>query len=128
VGSAGVGSGSAPQLDAPAPEPAPAAPQRQWGPELPTPVDPRGSASGGLVTGSPLELTRVEGASDRLVAVLAVDGQPVRAGVGDSFGPGGQLLLLSLQQGPANGQWTAVVQVGQGEPFDVVTGTPTRLP
>ena len=28
--------------------------------------------------------------------------------VGDDFGPGGALLLLSLQQGPEDGQWTAV--------------------
>ena len=48
--------------------------------------------------------------------------------MGESFGPSGSLLLLSLQEGPDEGQWTAVLQLGQGDPFDVVTGAPVRLP
>ena len=30
--------------------------------------------------------------------------------MGEAFGPDGSLLLLSLQQGPDAGGWTAVVQ------------------
>ena len=55
-------------------------------------------------------------------AVLTVDGASQTVRVGDDFGPDGSLLLLSLQQGPDDGQWTAVVQRGSGDPFDVVTG------
>ena len=71
-----------------------------------------------------VSLVRV--ASDQ-TAVLSVDGtaEPVR--VGDDFGPGGSLLLLSVQQGPDEGQWTAVVQRGTGDPFDVVTGVPATV-
>ncbi len=101
------------------------------------PVRPEGST--GVPTGTPttggpssagrrLSLTRVEAVGDGFEAVLALDTTSMRAAVGASFGPGGELLLLSLQQGPADGQWTAVVQRGLGEPFDVVTGTPARLP
>jgi hypothetical protein len=119
-----------PQLGAPAPAPppapAPADPPREWTPELPAPGGGRGVDV--TVSARSLGLTGVEGPSERLVAVLTIDGRPVRAAVGDSFGPAGQLLLLSLQQGPSDGQWTAVVQLGKGEPFDVVTGTSTRLP
>jgi hypothetical protein len=84
-------------------------------------------AGGASLVGRQLSLTRVEAAGEEFVAVLSLEGAAMRVGVGASFGPGGELLLLSLQQGPADGQWTAVVQRGQGEPFDVVTGTPVRL-
>ena len=96
------------------------------GPAIPEPSVPDGSS--GSVSDAKLELTGVEVKGDTFVAVLAIDGQKVRAEVSDSFGPGGQLLLLSLQQGPRASQWTAVVQAGRGEPFDVVSGTPTRIP
>lgn len=60
-------------------------------------------------------------------AELSVDGARQSVRVGDAFGPGGALLLLSLQQGPDVGQWTAVVQLGSGEPFDVVSGQPASI-
>lgn len=117
----------APQVDAPA--------ATVEVPQAPVPLPPAtgtstDAPSSGVasLTGRRLSLTRVEGAGEDLVAVLALDGTPMRARVGASFGPGGELLLLSLQQGPAESQWTAVVQRGRGEPFDVVTGSPTRLP
>lgn len=123
---------SAPQVDtAPLDEPAPTVDLPQPPVALPAPPETSSGApaSGGTsLAGRKLSLTSVEAAGDGFVAVLALDGTPVRAEVGASFGPGGELLLLSLQQGPAHGQWTAVVQKGRGEPFDVVTGTPTRLP
>lgn len=75
-----------------------------------------------------LSLLAVEGEGAGRTAVFTVDGTRVRAGVGDSFGPAGQLLLLSLQQEPDGGGWTAVVQATGGEPFDVVTGRPASLP
>ena len=86
------------------------------------------AAGGESLVGRRLSLTAVDTEGDGFVAVLSLDGTPIRAAVGASFGPGGELLLLSLQQGPADGQWTAVVQRGRGEPFDVVTGSPVRLP
>ena len=85
------------------------------------------AAGGASLVGRKLSLTRVEAAGEDFVAVLSLEGTAMRAAVGASFGPGGELLLLSLQQGPADGQWTAVVQRGRGEPFDVVTGSPVRL-
>ncbi|CAA9347926.1 MAG: hypothetical protein AVDCRST_MAG07-2803, partial [uncultured Frankineae bacterium] len=75
-----------------------------------------------------LALTRVEARGGSFAAVLTIDGVPVRVRVGETFGPGGGLRLVSLQQGPAAGQWTAVVRPGSAQPFDVVTGTPVRLP
>jgi hypothetical protein len=59
--------------------------------------------------------------------VLSLDGKALRAAAGTRFGPGGELLLVSVQQGPEASQWTAVVQRGRGTPFDVVTGTPVRI-
>ena len=86
------------------------------------------SAGGASLTGRRLSLTSVQAAGDSFTAVLSLDGTALRAAVGATFGPGGELRLLSLQQGPSDGQWTAVVQKGTAEPFDVVTGTPKRLP
>lgn len=112
-------------------EPAPQTPGLSF-PEVvvepPAPQQPIPAGSSASVARKTLELTDVEVTGERFVAVLALDGQRSRAEVGDSFGPGGQLLLLSLQQGPRDGQWTAVVQAGQGDPFDVVSGTPSRIP
>ena len=106
-------------LDLPQPPEALPAP-----PGTSTGTPPSGGAS---LVGRQLSLTRVEAAGEDFVAVLSLDGTPSRVAVGASFGPGGELLLLSLQQGPVDGQWTAVVQRGRAEPFDVVTGTPVRL-
>ena len=74
-----------------------------------------------------LLLEAVRGSGDSRTAVFVVGEEKVSVGVGDAFGAGGDLLLLSLQQGPADGQWTAVVQVRTGEPFDVVTGSPVTV-
>jgi hypothetical protein len=61
------------------------------------------------------------------VGVFAVGDVEETVKVGDTFGPDKHLLLLSLQQGPGDDQWTAVVQIGDGDPFDVVTGSPVLL-
>ena len=58
------------------------------------------------------------------VGVFTVNGVRSTVKVDETFGPGKHLLLVSLQQGPADDQWTAVVQLGDGDPFDVVTGNP----
>jgi hypothetical protein len=94
-------------------------------------VDAPGGGTGTpdeLASASTVSLVRVEGGPTARSAVLTVDGSQQRAAVGESFGPSGSLLLLSLQEGPDEGQWTAVLQVGQGDPFDVVTGAAVRLP
>ena len=98
--------------------------------DVPRQVEPPTSPVGpsAPLTGRSLQLDRVEAVGDSYEGVLAVDGAPTRVKVGDSFGPGEQLLLLSLQQGPGTDQWTAVVQAGQGEPFDLVNGVSRRIP
>jgi hypothetical protein len=70
----------------------------------------------------PLVLRSVAGTGDALTATFVIDGHRTTARPGASFGPIGEIRLVSLQQGPAADQWTAVLQVGDGEPFDVVTG------
>lgn len=87
--------------------------------------------SGGSGTSQPapvkeykLVLTRVTGTAKDRSAVFTIDGNQVTAKVGEIFGPTEQIKFVSLQQGPKNGQWTAVLQVGDGDPFDVVTGVP----
>lgn len=82
---------------------------------------PDGAPDGGL---SQVRLVRVT--ADQ-TAVLTVDGTSQTVRVGDGFGPAGSLLLLSLQEGPDDGQWTAVVQRGSGDPFDVVSGSPATV-
>ena len=71
-----------------------------------------------------LILKRVFGDGSDLSAVFTVDGKQMTAKVGSTFGPTAEIKLLSLQQGPKDEQWTAVLQVGDGDPFDVVTGEP----
>jgi hypothetical protein len=75
-----------------------------------------------------MALLSVDGGQAARTAVFTIDGAQQRVAVGESFGPSDSVLLLSLQQGPDAGQWTAVVQLGQGEPFDVVTGVVVQLP
>ena len=87
---------------------------------------------GGVPTVEPvpageLALVGVQGADAARSAVFTVGGTRETVAVADSFGPDGSLLLLSLQEGPEPGQWTAVVQRGQADPFDVVTGQPVAL-
>lgn len=105
---------------------APAAPAAPAVPAAPA----AGAGTGSGATPAPtagstalsIALLRTEGAEPSRTAVFTVDGAEVVVAVGDSFGPDDSLLLLSLQEGPAAGGWTAVVQSGQGEPFSVVTG------
>ena len=75
-----------------------------------------------------LALLRTDGTDTARTAVFTVDGAEQAVAVGEAFGADGSLLLLSLQQGPEQGGWTAVVQQGSGDPFDVVTGVPVSLP
>lgn len=88
---------------------------------LPVPAEGGGQALQQLV------LTGVQGADGSRSAVFTLDGVRTTVAVGGSFGSGDALLLLSLQEGPDQGQWTAVVQLGQGDPFDVVTGQPVSV-
>ena len=88
---------------------------------------PTSNSGGGTTQPAPVQeyklvLTGVSGTGDALSAVFTIDGKQRTAKVGSTFGPTSEIKLLSLQQGPKNGQWTAVLQVGDGEPFDVVTG------
>ena len=90
------------------------------------PVEPAPTAS--PVERRPLVLTGVETTGDTSTALFVLAGTPVRVPVSGSFGPADELLLLSVQQGPGTGQWTAVVKLRTGSPFDVVTGTPASVP
>ena len=69
-----------------------------------------------------LVLVEVAEQGGALEAVFTVDGVRTAVRVDGVFGPRSEIRLLALQEGPASGQWTAVLQVGDGEPFDVVTG------
>ncbi|MCU1693331.1 MAG: hypothetical protein JWM64_2422 [Frankiales bacterium] len=69
-----------------------------------------------------LMLQRVYGAGKDLTAEFTIDGRKQVAKIGVRFGPTSEIRLISLQQGPKASQWTAVLQVGDGEPFDAVTG------
>ncbi|MBC7680513.1 MAG: hypothetical protein H7233_16235 [Pseudorhodobacter sp.] len=105
------------------------------GPTTSTPTTSRptsASPDGPAATAAPepavkeykLILKRVFGDGSNLSAVFTVDGKQMTAKVGSTFGPTAEIKLLSLQQGPKDEQWTAVLQVGDGSPFDVVTGEP----
>lgn len=72
-------------------------------------------------------LMRVFGEGKDQSAVFSIDGKQQTAKVGSTFGPTAEILLLSLQQGPEDAQWTAVLQVGDSDPFDVVTGEPAYV-
>lgn len=74
-----------------------------------------------------LSLVRVSGDVDALTAVFDLDGASVPVAPGARFGAASDLLLVSVQQGPADGQWTAVVQIADREPFDVVSGSPVTV-
>jgi hypothetical protein len=94
---------------------------------VPQPAAPVSSASSAPAEGT-LELQAVEVAGEQRTAVFALDGTTLRAQVGASFGPDAALLLLSLQQERGGVQWTALVQVAGGDPFDVTTGAHVHLP
>ena len=74
-----------------------------------------------------LVLRSVVGDGEDRAAVFTVGGTEMTPKVGDTFGPTGEIKLLSLQEGPKENQWTAVLQVGDGSPFDVVTGDPVYV-
>lgn len=74
-----------------------------------------------------LVLTRVYGTAADRTAVFAIDGKQQVAKIGTKFGPTSEIILLSFQEGPKPGQWTTVLQVGDGDPFDVVTGVPAYV-
>lgn len=71
-----------------------------------------------------LVLLRVFGTGKDQSASFSIDDKQQTAKVGTTFGPTAEILLLSLQEGPKEGQWTAVLQVGDGDPFDVILGEP----
>ena len=105
-------------------------------PQLPTTSPPpapstgsgTGSGTGSLppapVSQQKLQLVSAKHVGEEHLAIFKIDGVQQTVKVGETFGPTKHLLLVSLQQGPADDQWTAVVQVGDGDPFDVVTGSP----
>ena len=74
-----------------------------------------------------LVLRRVSGDGDALSAAFTIDGKATSAKVGETFGPTSEIKLLSLQEGPQPGRWTAVLQVGDAAPFDVVIGESVRV-
>ena len=74
-----------------------------------------------------LVLRRVSGEGDALSAAFTIDGKATSAKVGETFGPTSEIKLLSLQEGPQPGRWTAVLQVGDAAPFDVVIGESVRV-
>ena len=96
-----------------------------------TGTTPTGTSSGTAPTGtSPaapvsttyaLKLSRVYGSGKDLTAVFSVAGKTQLAKAGSVFGNSQEIKLLSLQQG-TKGVWTAVIQVGDGQPFDAATG------
>lgn len=70
----------------------------------------------------PLVLDDVYGNDGDRSAVFIVDGKQMIAQVGTVFGPTAEIKLILLQEGPGEDQWTATLQVGDGDPFDVITG------
>ena len=74
-----------------------------------------------------LVLRRVSGEGDALSAAFTIDGAATSAKVGETFGPTSEIKLLSLQEGPQPGRWTAVLQVGDAAPFDVGIGESVRV-
>ncbi len=89
-----------------------------------TPSDP---AAQPVNTTYKLVLGRVSGSAGDRTATFSIDGKQQVAKVGTKFGPTSEIILLSFQEGPKPGQWTTVLQVGDGDPFDVVTGTPVYV-
>lgn len=111
------GTGAVPVGDTPPVGPPPAAPVPVSAP-VPGPVTPPAPTEREYA----LVLRSVSGEGAARTASFTVDGAAMTAKVGDTFGPTREIRLISLQEGPAAGQWTAVLQVGDGGPFDAVTG------
>ena len=122
---------------------APGTPVAPVTPGLPTGTGPAPGTGTAAAPGSPagtgvtpvtpadktytLVLRRVYGTGKDRTAVFSIDGKQQVAKLGSKFGPTSEIVLLSMQQGPKAGQWTTVLQVGDGDPFDVVTGVPTPV-
>ena len=91
-----------------------------------------GTGGGGSTAPQPpgekhkLILLRVFGEGPDLSAVFSIHDGEQTAKVGSVFGPTAQILLIELTEGPA-GVWTATLQVGDGDPFDVVIGEPAYV-
>lgn len=104
-------------------------------PVPPAPADATGGPAGapGRASSPPsaqehtLVLRSVTATGDALVARFVIDGSGMSVRVGQVFGPAKEIKLISLQQGPKANQWTAVVQVGDADPFDVVSGEPVSV-
>ena len=73
-----------------------------------------------------LILLRVFGEGADQSASFSIHGTEQVAKVGSIFGPTAEILLLELTEAPA-GVWTATLQVGDGDPFDVVMGEPAYV-
>jgi len=73
-----------------------------------------------------LILLRVFGEGVDQSASFSIDGSEQTAKVGSVFGPHAEILLLELTEAPV-GTWTATLQVGDGDPFDVVVGEPAYV-
>jgi hypothetical protein len=73
-----------------------------------------------------LILLRVFGTGPDQSAAFSIHGTEQIAKVGSIFGPTAEILLLELTEAPA-GTWTATLQVGDGDPFDVKMGEPAYV-
>ena len=94
-----------------------------------------GTGTGGTGTGTVKEPTaekhklvmlRVFGEGADQSAAFSIHGTEQIAKVGSIFGPTAEILLIELTEAPA-GKWTATLQVGDGDPFDVVMGEPAYV-
>ena len=103
---------------------APVAPVGSVTPGFPAPGT--GSSAGtGTVAPSNyvVKLARVYGSGSDQTAQFVVKGKTQLARVGAVFGATQEIKLLSLQEN-TKGEWTAVLQVGDAEPFDALAGKP----
>ena len=73
-----------------------------------------------------LVLLRVFGEGADQSASFSIQGTEQTAKVGSIFGPNAEILLIELTEAPL-GVWTATLQVGDGDPFDVVMGEPAYV-
>jgi hypothetical protein len=109
-----VGTGTAPAPVVPAPAPVGTAPA------------PGGTVAPPAPEKHKLVLLRVFGEGADRSAAFSIHGTEQIAKVGSIFGPTAEILLIELTEAPA-GTWTATLQVGDGDPFDVITGEPAYV-
>ena len=74
-----------------------------------------------VVATDPMRRNRVYGSGKEETGYVAVKGKSQTAKIGGVVGLYTELKLLSLQQ-DEKGLWTAVLQVGDADPFDALTG------